>query len=81
MVTYWSCVGLTVCCVCVLQVGYTHWGQQVLYLMEPVDCHADSIITGTVAMTRQEKNQRLYDVPFSYKLDDGEEHQLKYELP
>lgn len=63
------------------EVGYTHWGQQVFYLMEPVDCHSDASITGSVAMVRQGQNQRLYNVPFSYKLDNGEEVSFVYELP
>lgn len=63
------------------EVGYTHWGQQVFYLMEPIECHSDSTITGSVAMVRQTKNQRLYNVPFSFKLDGGEEQSFVYELP
>jgi hypothetical protein len=30
-----------------MQDGYTHWGQQLFYLMEPIECTQDTIITGT----------------------------------
>jgi protein arginine N-methyltransferase 1 len=63
------------------EMGYTHWGQQVFYLDEPIDCSGEMTIHGEIAMTRQEKNKRLYNVKIDYAADDGENHTGIYELP
>eukprot|EP00607_Mallomonas_marina_P002134 CAMPEP_0182434426 /NCGR_PEP_ID=MMETSP1167-20130531/69738_1 /TAXON_ID=2988 /ORGANISM="Mallomonas Sp, Strain CCMP3275" /LENGTH=358 /DNA_ID=CAMNT_0024624291 /DNA_START=54 /DNA_END=1130 /DNA_ORIENTATION=+ len=63
------------------EVGYTHWGQQVFYTKDCMDCQPDSKISGTVALVRQEKNKRLYDLQLVHALDDGEPTKAKYEIP
>ncbi|CAM9649795.1 unnamed protein product [Chrysoparadoxa australica] len=42
--------------------GYTHWGQQVMYLEHPATCEAGTRIEGSVKMVRNKENIRLYDV-------------------
>lgn len=63
------------------EAGHTHWGQQVFYLMDPIDCTPDTEIHGTVALVRQQKNKRLYNVRIVNAVDDGEEKCLTYEMP
>lgn len=52
------------------EAGYTHWGQQVFYLKDPLDCTPESHIHGTVEMIRQEKNKRLYNMRIESSVDD-----------
>lgn len=61
--------------------GYTHWGQQVFYLSDAIECTADTRISGVVAMPRQDKNKRLYNLELVVQVDDRDAHQLKYEIP
>jgi protein arginine N-methyltransferase 1 len=64
------------------EVGYTHWGQQVFYLAEPVDCSTDTRLHGTVSMTRQGKNKRLYNLNLQHSVDDQTEPlKVTYEIP
>lgn len=64
------------------EAGYTHWGQQVFYLPEAVDCSTDTKLHGTVSMTRQDKNKRLYNLHLTMKVDDREEVvKGTYEIP
>lgn len=64
------------------EAGYTHWGQQVFYLKDAVDCDTDTIINGTVEMVRQEKNKRLYNIRFKLRVDDVEHVEAAvYEIP
>jgi len=63
--------------------GRTHWGQQVFYLPEAVDCVPQTTLHGTFAMNRQEKNKRLYTVDVDVKVDDATEPRFvaTYEMP
>jgi protein arginine N-methyltransferase 1 len=61
--------------------GYTHWGQQVFYLKDGIDCTTDTHIKGTVTMPRQDKNKRLYNMDVVVQVDDREPQQFKYEIP
>ena len=63
------------------EVGYTHWGQQVFYLRDPVDCSGEMTLHGTVEMVRQEKNKRLYNVRVNSAADDGASVTGVYEVP
>jgi len=54
---------------------------QVFYLKDPIDCSPDTQIKGTVAMLRQEKNKRLYDLHLTMAVDDGPIVDSKYEIP
>lgn len=61
--------------------GYTHWGQQVFYLKDAVDCSLDTRIHGSVSMLRQEKNKRLYNLHLEVAVDDIESKSFVYEIP
>jgi protein arginine N-methyltransferase 1 len=63
------------------EAGYTHWGQQVFYLMEAIDCTPETKLHGNVAMVRQEKNKRLYNMKIDMAVDDGDSKELIYEVP
>jgi len=65
------------------EMGYTHWGQQVFYLRNAVDASERSKLHGTVSMTRQEKNKRLYNLNLVHNVDDeaGESVKCSYEIP
>lgn len=64
------------------EMGYTHWGQQVFYLLDPVECTTDTKLHGTVSMTRQEKNKRLYNLNLEHSVDDQPEPlKVTYEIP
>lgn len=64
------------------EVGYTHWGQQVFYLPNSIDCTPDTHLHGTVSMTRQEKNKRLYSLHLDMLVDDSTEPiKGSYEIP
>ena len=63
------------------EVGYTHWGQQVFYLKNAIDCTPDTTISGDLALVRQDANKRLYNLHISVKVDDGESEKFVYEIP
>ncbi|KAJ1433353.1 S-adenosyl-L-methionine-dependent methyltransferase [Ochromonadaceae sp. CCMP2298] len=66
------------------EMGYTHWGQQVFYLPEAVDCSTDTKLHGKVSMTRQEKNKRLYNFNIEHSVDGDEDSKpvkAVYEIP
>lgn len=63
------------------EAGYTHWGQQVFYLKNSIDCDTDTVLSGQVEMVRQEKNKRLYNIKFSLKQDDEFKVDAVYEIP
>ena len=65
------------------EMGYTHWGQQVFYLADGIDCSTDTKLHGTVAMLRQEKNKRLYNLELNFRVDDDPDSEIKslYEIP
>lgn len=63
------------------EMGYTHWGQQVFYWKEPIDCTPGTSVCGTVEMVRQEKNKRLYNVQATWRADDGPICKGIYEIP
>jgi type I protein arginine methyltransferase len=64
------------------EMGYTHWGQQVFYLHDPVDCSSDTKLHGSVALMRQNKNKRLYNLHLEHKVDDqAEPLKVVYEIP
>ena len=63
--------------------GRTHWGQQVFYLPDCLDCNPQTKLHGNFSMVRQEKNQRLYNIKINLKVDDEEEDRVTavYEMP
>lgn len=63
------------------EVGYTHWGQQVFYLREPIHCSMDTKLHGFVTMYRQDRNKRLYKVKLELAVDDGDMVSTIYEIP
>lgn len=63
------------------EVGYTHWGQQVFYLKDPIDCSMDTRLHGFVTMFRQDRNKRLYKVRLELAVDDSEMISAVYEIP
>lgn len=63
------------------EAGYTHWGQQVFYLKNAIDCSAGTTLAGTVSMTRQDKNKRLYNLNLKFAADDAPSQDLVYEIP
>uniref|UniRef100_A0A7S2V4Q5 Methyltransferase domain-containing protein n=1 Tax=Fibrocapsa japonica TaxID=94617 RepID=A0A7S2V4Q5_9STRA len=74
------------------EAGYTHWGQQVFYLAQPLDLQPGDKILGTFRMERQKENIRLYDLYLTHKVKraaplpgNGEAEDqpvvTKYELP
>ena len=54
---------------------------QVFYLAEPLDVSMDTSLHGTIAMVRQEKNKRLYNLRLESKVDDLEGTVGVYEIP
>jgi type I protein arginine methyltransferase len=63
------------------EMGYTHWGQQVFYWKNAVDCVPGTIISGQVSLVRQEKNKRLYNMDMTMKVDDHAPIRGVYEIP
>jgi protein arginine N-methyltransferase 1 len=63
------------------EVGYTHWGQQVFYLKDPIDCTPGTCIMGSLEMIRQEKNKRLYNLNMTARVDDSPPFSATYEIP
>ena len=63
------------------EAGNTHWGQQVFYLKEAVDCTPGTHLHGKVAMVRQEKNKRLYNLVLDVQVDQEGENKYIYEIP
>jgi len=63
------------------EAGYTHWGQQVFYLKDHIDATPETRLHGSLAMLRQDKNKRLYDLFLNLAIDDGEPVNTKYEIP
>ena len=63
------------------EVGYTHWGQQVFYLKEPIDCSMDTRLSGNITMLRQTKNKRLYNLELQLKVNDVPLITSVYEIP
>ena len=65
--------------------GYTHWGQQVFYLKDGLDCEAGDIIKGDISLVRQKGNQRLYDIVVSVQhVREGKvlsDQNMKYDMP
>lgn len=62
--------------------GYTHWGQQVFYLKDPLDLSSESRVHGTVEMIRQLKNKRLYNMRIVSSVDDSPDVVTQiYEIP
>jgi protein arginine N-methyltransferase 1 len=64
------------------EAGYTHWGQQVFYLKDAIDCSAGMSFEGELSMTRQDKNKRLYNLNLDFRIPqvDGSEQKLVYEI-
>ena len=54
---------------------------QVFYLYNPIDASTGTRLHGTIAMVRQEKNKRLYNLRMEGKVDDSETVQGVYEIP
>ena len=54
---------------------------QVFYLYKPIDASMDTRLHGTIAMVRQEKNKRLYNLRLDGKVDEFEAVQGTYEIP
>jgi hypothetical protein len=54
---------------------------KVFYLRDPIDCTPETSISGMIALKRQNKNKRLYNVEISMKIDDGAVQDFCYEMP
>lgn len=55
---------------------------QVFYLKDAIDCSSETRIHGDLAMLRQERNKRLYNMHIEYKVDDAAEPTKgMYEIP
>jgi len=68
------------------EVGYTHWGQQVFYFDNAIDCSPGDVVKGNFKMVRQRDNIRLYNIYSSHCVRrmngvDGPLVQTKYEMP
>lgn len=70
------------------EAGYTHWGQQVFYLDNCIDCFGEegaagqnTHLSGSISMVRQEKNKRLYNLRLSLSVNGNKEEQSVYEIP
>ena len=61
--------------------GYTHWGQQVFYFLEPEDGSIGDTLKGSVEMVRQQRNQRLYNVRLEYTFNEKKKISAIYEMP
>lgn len=61
--------------------GYTHWGQQVFYLKDAVDCAGGTKLGGFIRMPRQDTNKRLYTMEVVLAVDDGPKQAFKYDIP
>ena len=48
--------------------GATHWGQQVFYLLPPVECGAGDKIEGEIEVVRRLDNHRLMEVTIKHKV-------------
>ena len=51
------------------KMGYTHWGQQVFFLKEPLDLGPGDVLHGTMSMYRTKESARLYHVAINYSVD------------
>lgn len=63
------------------EVGTTHWGQQVFYLKDAIQCTPGTRINGMVSMIRQQKNKRLYNLDLTMQVDDSQPQSMLYEIP
>jgi protein arginine N-methyltransferase 1 len=75
------------------EMGYTHWGQHVFYFKAPVVIRSETTannsktsqyrtnIHGTVEMVRQPKNQRLYRLNVSTRVNDVKAINQVYDIP
>ena len=54
---------------------------QVFYLNAPIDCSSDTKLHGSIAMVRQEKNKRLYNLKLENSVDDLQATLGIYEIP
>lgn len=64
------------------EIGYTHWGQQVFYFPEAIEAAQGTKLHGTVSMTRQVKNKRMYSFGMQLSVDDsGPLEKLHFEIP
>lgn len=68
------------------KMGYTHWGQQVFYLLDPLEVKPGDTLRGTIKMFRTEENTRLYHVGLSYAVTHADGSQTAtvkatYEMP
>lgn len=68
------------------KVGYTHWGQQVFFLEDPIELDPGDTVSGTMDMVRQKDSERLYDVIVKFRVRRREGGPspmvtIKYEMP
>jgi protein arginine N-methyltransferase 1 len=63
------------------EVGYTHWGQQVFYLKDAIECASDTVISGSLELVRQDKNKRLYSLLIDVSVDGSKPNSYRYEIP
>jgi protein arginine N-methyltransferase 1 len=47
--------------------GWTHWGQQVMYVHPPVKVARDDVLEGEIEISRMKDNQRLLDVELEFQ--------------
>lgn len=65
------------------EVGYTHWGQQIFYFTEGLEAPAGTKLHGSVSLTRQARNKRMYNFNLNLKVDENAamSRELHYEIP
>lgn len=63
------------------EMGYTHWGQQVFYLKDAIECSGGTNIRGSAAMIRQDKNKRLYSLLLDVNGADSKTESYRYDIP
>eukprot|EP01041_Mallomonas_annulata_P001188 gene1188-2312_t len=63
------------------EMGYTHWGQQVMFLKEPLYVREDDIMSGRLAMKRRIDNRRTYNILLDVGHNNGTQTPFVYELP
>lgn len=52
------------------------------YLKDAIQCTADTVISGSLAMVRQDKNKRLYSLLLDVSVDGKpNDESYRYEIP
>jgi protein arginine N-methyltransferase 1 len=58
--------------------GYTHWGQQVMWVNPAIFCHVDDVLQAKIEVARSGKSHRLLEISIDFtRLEKGDEKQRK----